>query len=108
MQVSLKRKFLVAAAARVVATLPLGVLKTWMVAFDPPLPPAKSSAIARIGVGALAKVGLRFEKIFWPEDTYGFGMSCGSQAGCTVAVNKGADGSPELILLSGGEAERAC
>ena len=94
-------------AARVIVTLPLGVLKSGMVAFDPPLPPRKLSAIARIGVGTLAKVGLRFDRIFWPDTTYAFGMHLGSEEGSTVAINKGAvDGSPEMILLIGGETGR--
>lgn len=94
-------------AARVIVTLPLGVLKSGTVVFDPPLPPAKTSAIARIGVGTLAKVGLCFEKMFWPENNYAFGLSHGAQDGGTVAINKGAiDGSPELIMLIGGDTGR--
>ena len=48
-----------------VVTLPLGVLKAGSVAFDPPLSPEKASAIARLGVGLLNKVAVRFEHCFW-------------------------------------------
>lgn len=92
---------------RVLVTLPLGVLKSGLVAFDPPLPERKLSAIGRIGVGTLAKVRLQFDRMFWPDTTYVFGMPRGAGEGCTVAVNKGAiDGCPELILLIGGETGR--
>lgn len=53
-----------------VVTVPLGILKTGKVAFDPPLPPAKTQAIARIGYGGdgvLNKLVLRFSRVFWPE-----------------------------------------
>lgn len=54
---------------RALITLPLGVLKNDKVVFDPPLPETKRSAIARLGVGAVNKVFLRFENPFWPPDT---------------------------------------
>lgn len=45
-------------ADEVVLTAPLGVLKSDMIDFDPPLPPWKQSAINRMGFGLLNKVGL--------------------------------------------------
>lgn len=56
-------------ADHVIITLPLGVLKANQVAFVPPLPAAKQKAIAALGVGILNKCYLRFERVFWPEDT---------------------------------------
>ncbi len=53
---------------RVVVTLPLGVLQKGVVAFDPPLPPAKQAAIDSLGMGLLNKVYLRFPHIFWPTE----------------------------------------
>lgn len=53
-----------------VITVPLGILRTGKLQFDPPLPPAKSQAIARIGYGGdgvLNKLLLRFPYVFWPE-----------------------------------------
>lgn len=51
-------------------TVPLSQLKTGRLLFDPPLPPAKQEAIARIGFGGdavLNKVFLRFPYRFWPD-----------------------------------------
>jgi lysine-specific histone demethylase 1 len=51
----------------VVSTLPLGVLKTPMVQFDPPLPQWKRDAINSLGFGILNKVALKFDEVFWDE-----------------------------------------
>ncbi|NKB39981.1 MAG: NAD(P)-binding protein [Ilumatobacter sp.] len=51
--------------ARVIITVPLGVLKAGSIAFDPPLPPAKQDAIERIGFGTVEKVVMTFENAFW-------------------------------------------
>jgi len=53
---------------RVIVTLPLGVLQKGVVAFDPPLPEAKQTAIDSLGMGVLNKVYLRFPRIFWPQE----------------------------------------
>jgi monoamine oxidase len=55
-------------ADNVIITLPLGVLKSGAVAFDPPLPDDKRDAIERIGMGALNKLYLKFPKQFWDDD----------------------------------------
>lgn len=55
-------------ADRVLVTLPLGVLKAGSVVFDPPLPARKREAIARLGMGVLNMVFLRFPERFWPEE----------------------------------------
>lgn len=54
-------------ADRVVVTLPLGVLKTGQVQFNPPLPAAKRSAIGRLGMGTMNKIVMVFSEAFWPE-----------------------------------------
>jgi monoamine oxidase len=48
-----------------VVTLPLGVLQSDQVRFDPPLPAGKRQAIAQLGMGVLNKCFLRFESAFW-------------------------------------------
>lgn len=48
-----------------VVTLPLGVLQSKQVRFDPPLPANKSDAIAGLGMGVLNKCLLRFPTAFW-------------------------------------------
>jgi monoamine oxidase len=55
-------------ANAVIVTVPLGVLKAGSIQFLPALPDAKSTAIARLGMGALSKTCLRFESAFWPAD----------------------------------------
>ncbi len=60
-------------ADHVVSTLPLGVLKAGSVAFDPLLPAAVDEAIAKIGLGAVTKIALAFERRFWPADRRFFG-----------------------------------
>ncbi|VEG57121.1 amine oxidase [Mycolicibacterium aurum] len=54
-------------ADRVIVTVPLGVLKSGTIAFEPPLPEAKTQAIRRLGFGLLDKVVLRFDEPFWTE-----------------------------------------
>ncbi len=54
----------------VVVTVPLSLLKSGRMLFDPPLGAAKQAAIARIGYGGdavLNKVFLRFPERFWPD-----------------------------------------
>jgi polyamine oxidase len=53
-------------ADRCVITLPLGVLKKGEITFDPPLPAEKQAAIARLGMGTMNKIILKFEAPFWP------------------------------------------
>ena len=52
----------------VILTVPLGVLKRGHIAFDPPLSRDKQGAIARLGMGTLDKLYLRFEGAFWDEE----------------------------------------
>lgn len=51
-----------------IVTVPLGVLKRGAIAFDPALPTDKRAAIARMGMGTLDKLYLRFEEPFWDRD----------------------------------------
>lgn len=51
-----------------VVTVPLGVLKAGKIAFSPPLPANKRTAIERMNVGVLNKAYLLFDKVFWNTD----------------------------------------
>lgn len=51
-----------------VITLPLGVLQAGDVTFDPPLPSAKSAALAGLGMGPVAKFVYRFAEPLTPDD----------------------------------------
>lgn len=55
-------------ADAVIVTVPLGVLKSDEIAFDPPLDTERKGAIDRLGMGLLDKVYLRFDEIFWDAD----------------------------------------
>lgn len=55
-------------ADAVISTLPLGVLRQGLVAFDPPLPEDMQTAIAQFGYGALGKVFFEFDDVFWSKD----------------------------------------
>lgn len=54
-------------AAKVIITLPLGVLKAGMVTFDPPLPAEKQSAVAALGICDIVKVFFHFERPVLPS-----------------------------------------
>ena len=55
-------------ADRVIITVPLGVLKTKVMEFDPALPFAHRGAIAALGMGTLDKIWLQFDEPFWDTD----------------------------------------
>jgi monoamine oxidase len=52
-----------------IVTLPLGVLKSGVVAFAPELPENKQQAIQNLYTGVLNKVYLRFPDVFWDEES---------------------------------------
>ncbi|MFJ7199621.1 flavin monoamine oxidase family protein [Streptomyces sp. NPDC098926] len=57
-------------AARVIVTVPLGVLKAGTIEFTPTLPEAVAGPIARLGMGVFNKVFLQFPDRFWQDDVY--------------------------------------
>jgi monoamine oxidase len=50
-----------------VLTLPLGVMQSGTVTFNPPLPEYKTSASSKLKMGLLNKVAMRFSEPFWPR-----------------------------------------
>ena len=58
-------------ARAAVVTLPLGVLKSGAVRFEPALGP-KADAIERLQAGSVVKISLLFRNRFWPVDNFGF------------------------------------
>jgi monoamine oxidase/CRP-like cAMP-binding protein len=90
-------------ADKVLVTLPLGVLKAESVRFDPPLPEAKRSAIARLGFGTLNKIALHYDEPFWPTDQYVFGYLCrDTDRYPTVVISMWkSHGKPILVMLLG-------
>ncbi|MTI03387.1 NAD(P)/FAD-dependent oxidoreductase [Roseibium sp. RKSG952] len=57
-----------------ICSVPLGVLKTNDIEFDPPLPTDLQVAIEKLGFGSVTKIALRFDKAFWDEKTQYFGI----------------------------------
>lgn len=55
-------------ADRVVITVPLGVLQSGSIDFEPPLPFAHRAAIGQLGMGRQEKLVLRFDDPFWTTD----------------------------------------
>ena len=96
-------------AGAAIVTLPLGVLKADVVEFDPPLPKMKRRAIQRLGMGALTRVVLFYEKPFWPVNQYVFGHlspDIGTTPTTILNVWK-THRLPVLAMLIGGERGRA-
>lgn len=54
-------------AEHVVIAVPLGVLQSGAIAFEPDLSAARRQALAKVGMGLLHKTWLRFESAFWRE-----------------------------------------
>lgn len=92
-------------ADAVIVTVPLGVLKARSIGFEPPLPARKLRAIERLGVGLLAKVVLRFDRVWWRQDQYVMGVSHAPVSDWpTVIINLSATHhEPVLVMLAGGE-----
>jgi monoamine oxidase len=55
-------------ASAAICTLPVGVLKSGAVGFEPDLPAAKWRALAGLEMGAVLKILYRFRERFWPDD----------------------------------------
>lgn len=58
-----------------VVTVPLGVLKSGSLIFDPPLPEKQAKAILSIGFGRLAKISALFDEAFWPQEPHFLGFA---------------------------------
>lgn len=92
----------------VLCTVPLGVLKRSMIAFEPPLPKYKLDAIQRLGFGLLNKVVMLFPRVFWDTnlDTFGHLEEDPHNRGAYFMFYSYAAvaGGPLLVALVAGEA----
>ncbi len=95
-------------ATHVIITLPLGVLKSGSVQFDPPLPDAKQRAIERIGFGNYEKLAMRFDKFYWPQDKQRFNyLSEGEPSLFNAWLNIGHyTGTPVIVCYHAGRRAR--
>lgn len=89
---------------RVIITVPLGVLKTGAVEFDPPLPLSMRSAIDSVGFGQLELVRVAFDEAFWTTDAAMWSL-VGTTAAITTWVNlQPLTGETALLGVAAGEA----
>lgn len=57
-------------AERAIVTVPVGVLKSGDITFEPALPGPVAGALSRLQMNAFEKIVLRFPERFWTEDVY--------------------------------------
>lgn len=88
-------------ADRVIITLPLGVLKSGNVQFNPGLPSQMVRSMQKIAVGMVNKVALVFPRIFWDEKTQYFGYESAVKGKYPYFLN-GRTFSPAPALMTFG------
>ena len=66
-------------AQKLILTVPLGILKSGLIVFEPALPEDKKTAIRRIGFGNYQKTALLYEEVFWNKDLHLFDWTGGSK-----------------------------
>ncbi|KAI3502077.1 hypothetical protein L1887_30108 [Cichorium endivia] len=86
-----------------IVAVPLGVLKSNTISFEPRLPEWKEEAISELGVGIENKIVLHFEKVFWPNVEF-LGVVAETSYGCSYFLNlHKATGHPVLVYMPAGQ-----
>jgi monoamine oxidase len=93
-------------ADRVIITVPLGVLQSNSIEFDPPLPFAHRGAIGGLGMGMQEKLVLRFDQPFWTTDATVWTIVGGDPAYPLWYNLMPLTGEPVLVALVGGDAAK--
>ncbi|CAA0808431.1 Probable polyamine oxidase 2 [Striga hermonthica] len=89
-----------------VITIPLGVLKSNRVKFEPRLPEWKEEAIKDLGVGIENKIVLHFDNVFWPNVEF-LGVVAETSHRCSYFLNlHKATGHPVLVYMPAGKLAR--
>ncbi|KAM7266193.1 hypothetical protein ACFE04_004090 [Oxalis oulophora] len=89
-----------------VVTVPLGVLKSKRIQFEPKLPDWKESAIDELGIGIENKIIMHFEKVFWPNVEF-LGVVAETSYGCSYFLNlHKATGHSVLVYMPSGQLAR--
>jgi lysine-specific histone demethylase 1B len=70
-------------ADKVIITIPISILKLNEISFNPSLPPEKTEAFAKFGMGPGMKVFLKFSSKFYADALYG-GSICGAYVNDTI------------------------
>lgn len=89
-------------ARAAVCTLPVGVLKTGAVRFDPELPEGKRTALRQLEMGPVLKLLLRFEERFWPRRMAALVCGVGPVTLYWAVFYRGGDGPPVLTAYCTG------
>ncbi|XP_073156948.1 probable polyamine oxidase 4 [Henckelia pumila] len=85
-----------------IITVPLGILKSNLIEFEPKLPEWKLSAIADLGIGNENKIALRFDHVFWPNVEF-LGVVAPTSYSCGYFLNlHKATGHPVLVFMAAG------
>ena len=63
------------AADRVIVTVPLGILQSGRISFEPPLPDSKRESIDALRMGVLNRTSLLFDEVFWKPDVEWIGIA---------------------------------
>ncbi|XP_076918222.1 polyamine oxidase 2-like, partial [Bidens hawaiensis] len=86
-----------------VIAVPLAVLKSNLIKFEPRLPQWKEQAIADLGVGIENKIILHFDRVFWPNVEF-LGVVSETSYGCSYFLNlHKATGHPVLVYMPAGQ-----
>ncbi|GFP96397.1 probable polyamine oxidase 2 [Phtheirospermum japonicum] len=89
-----------------VIAIPLGVLKSNRIEFEPRLPEWKEEAINDLGVGIENKIVLHFDNVFWPNVEF-LGVVAETSYGCSYFLNlHKATGHPVLVYMPAGKLAR--
>lgn len=93
---------------RVILTVPLGVLKSRRISFQPELPEWKTNAIQRVGFCQFEKVFMTFPEVFWRRDRSWFEYQDRDPLRLATVFNveKFVPGSHALVGLVSGHAAR--
>ncbi|KAF6150598.1 hypothetical protein GIB67_022210 [Kingdonia uniflora] len=90
-------------ADAVIIAIPVGVLKSKLINFEPALPEWKEKAIADIGVGVENKIALHFDKVFWPNVEF-LGVVAPTSYKCSYFLNlHKATGHSVLVYMPAGK-----
>ena len=92
-------------ADAVIVTVPLGVLKSQRIKFDPDLSSSKKAAIQRLGMGLLNMILLKFPTCFWPAQTHAFFLPNATTFSVVVNLTS-LFKQPILVGYNGGQTAR--
>ncbi|WOG91846.1 hypothetical protein DCAR_0311101 [Daucus carota subsp. sativus] len=89
-----------------IVAVPLGVLKSNCIKFEPRLPEWKETAIADLGVGVENKIILHFKEVFWPNVEF-LGVVAETSYECSYFLNlHKATGHAVLVYMPAGQLAR--